>query len=252
MIRAADQGQRLAVQRVGAALQRVPIAHRFAALTLQAVGKVRRRVQIRRYLNEVPPHQRVLVIGAAAMTIDGALCSDLIPVKRSVVYLDAAKRWPLPSASFQYVVCEHMIAQVTYDAGLAVLREARRVLLPRGVLRISTEDLDVVRRLPDTEDLDARRYIQWSNRTFGTPSQQMDASNPAHVLNRLMRSWGHTYLYDEATLRRALDRAGFVDVVRCKPDESLHAELARVDRHATLIGEVANRVESMILEAMAP
>jgi predicted SAM-dependent methyltransferase len=169
-----------------------------------------------------------------------------------MMYLDATKRWPLPSASFQYVVCEHMITQVTYDAGLAVMREARRVLLPRGVLRISTEDLDVVRRLPDSDDPEARRYIEWSNRTFGTPSQQIDASNPAHVLNRLMRSWGNTYLYDEATMRSALDRAGFVEVVRCKPDESLHPELARVDRHATLIGEVANQVESMIFEATAP
>jgi hypothetical protein len=79
--------------------------------------------------------------------------------------------------------------------------------------------------------------------------EQAEPDSSVHVLNRLMRAWGHTYLYDEATLRKALTAAGFPHIVCCEPGESQHPELIGVDRHATQIGELANRVESLILEA---
>ncbi|WP_278184029.1 class I SAM-dependent methyltransferase [Mycobacterium alsense] len=183
--------------------------------------------------------------------MDGWLCTDPVPVRRPTVYLDAIKHWPIPSESFRYIVCEHMIEHVPYEAGLRLINEAHRVLQRDGVLRISTPNLDVFRLLPDSDDPDVQEYIRWSNRTYGTPEQRADEGSPAHVINRMMRAWGHIYLYDEETLRQALTRAGFREVVRCEPGMSSHAELVGVDRHADSIGAVANRIESLILEATA-
>lgn len=238
-------------QRLGAALQRLPLAYGTALLALKAVGLARRPRQLDRYFNGVPPEKRCLFIGSGAMMLDGWLCTDLVPVRRAVVYLDATRRWPMPSASFRYITCEHMIEHVPYEAGLQVLSEAHRVLQRDGVLRISTPNLDVFRLLPDSDDPDVQDYIRWSNRTFGSAAQRVDEASPVHVMNRIMHAFGHIYLYDEETLRRVLTRAGFREVVRCEPGMSRHAELVGVDRHADLIGDTANRIESLILEATA-
>jgi hypothetical protein len=76
---------------------------------------------------------------------------------------------------------------VPYDAGLTVLAEAHRVLIPDGILRISTPSLDVIRLLPDTAGPEVREYIRWSNRNFGSAAERADADNAAHVLNRMMQ-----------------------------------------------------------------
>jgi predicted SAM-dependent methyltransferase len=238
-----------AVQRVGHALQRVPAAHRAGLLALQCAGLIRRPRQVARYYRQVPAEKRGVFIGCGPLTLDGWLCTDVVPIRSSIVYLDATKRWPMASESVRYVVCEHMLEQVPYDAGLSVLAEAHRVLVPGGFLRISNASLDVIRLLPDTNDPEAKEYVRWSNRTFGSPSEREEVDNAAHVLNRMMRAFGHKYLYDEATLQWALARAGFRNSVRCEPGNSDHPDLVGVDLHPQLIGHVPNRIEYMIFEA---
>jgi predicted SAM-dependent methyltransferase len=249
-VRVHDDGQITAMQRAGQALQKIPAAHGAAVLGLQLAGRARRPAQLARYLRAVPPDKRKLSLGAGAMTLPGWLCTDLVPVKPSVMYLDAAKPWPVRAASFRYVLCEHMFEQVGYDVGLQVLKEVRRVLQPGGVLRLSTPDLNVIRLLPDSNDPDVQEYVRWSNRTFGSPAERDEIDSPVHALNRVMRAWGHTYIYDEDTLRRALHLSGFDHAVRCGPGESEYSELRGTDRHAALVGDIPNRVESLILEAV--
>jgi predicted SAM-dependent methyltransferase len=244
-----DKVRRSGVHRVGGALQRVPVAHRAATAAIRCAGLVRRPRQLARYYRQVPPEKRGVFIGCGPLTLTSWLCTDLVPARPSIVYLDATKRWPMASASLRYVVCEHMLSLVPYDAGLKVLAEALRVLVRGGILRISTPSLDVIRLLPDTSDPEVKQYVRWSNRNFGSPAERADADNPAHVLNRMMRAFGHKYLYDEATLRSALTNTGFQNIVRCEPGNSHHTELVGVDLHSKLIGDVPNRVESMILEA---
>lgn len=244
-----------AARRLGGAIQidlsDYPLVCKAALLSRKAIGLSRRGRQLAHYLDAVPPHERRLAIGSGAMVIDGWLCTDLAPTNRAVVYLDSTKRWPMPSASFRFSACEHMIEHVPYEAGIATLSEAHRVLQPNGVLRISTPNLDTFRNMPDSEDAGIKDYIRWSNRTFGSEAEREEETSPVHVLNRMMHSWGHQYLYDEDTLRRVLHRVGFREVVRCDPGVSRHAELNGVDRHADSIGAEANQIESLILEATA-
>lgn len=252
MVDAPNQPIVLAVrERIDSALQHFPPLYSAVLLGFKAAGLVRRRRRLESYLNSVPAEKRCLSIGSGPDAMDGWLCTDLVPTSRAAIYLDATRRWPLASASFRYITCEHMIEHVPYEAALRVLREVRRVLQSGGVLRISTPNLDVIRRLPDSDDSDDQDYVRWFNRTFGSAAQRAEEANPVHALNLVMHEFGHTYLYDEATLRRALTRAGFGEIVRCEPGMSRQAELAGVDRHGDHIPDAVNRVESLILEATA-
>jgi predicted SAM-dependent methyltransferase len=212
-------------------------------------GRVRRPRQMARYYRETPVESRGIVVGCGGWTLDGWLCTDVMPRPSSVMFLDATKRWPMPSESVRYVLSEHMLTMVPYEAGLAVLTEACRVLVPGGILRISLASLDVIRMLPDSSDPEVREYVRWSNRNYGSAAERADVDNPAHVVNRMWDYFGQRYLYDEATLRRALLRCGFDDIVRCEPGKSHHPKLAGVELHLQSIGEIPNRIESLIFEA---
>jgi predicted SAM-dependent methyltransferase len=238
-------------QRVGRALQRVPLAYGAAVAALRLVGTWRRPRQIARYLET--HERRYLRIGSGRHTGRDWLSTDLIPVSPRVVYMDATEPFPLPSRSFEAVHCEHVIEHITYDAGLTMLRECHRILRPGGVLRIATPDLALVARLitSGSSDQPMREYVEWSNGSYGTESERRAPANAAFAANRLVRAWGHTFIYDEPTLHAALRDAGFHDVVRVAPGASDHAALRGVDHHHEEIGTAANELETLAFEATA-
>ncbi|MGH7042265.1 MAG: class I SAM-dependent methyltransferase, partial [Acetobacteraceae bacterium] len=55
--------------------------------------------------------------------------------------LDLRQSLPYETASASMIFCEHFIEHVTRDEARELLRECRRVLVPDGVLRLSTPDL---------------------------------------------------------------------------------------------------------------
>ena len=236
-------------QEIGAFLQRWPFAWSAAALALRGMSQPRRAAQIRSYIDE---HSvRRLRIGAGTHSDPGWLCSDLIPLSKGIVFMDATKALPLPDNSFDFIVSEHMIEHLDLPSGKFMLAECRRVLRAGGVLRIATPDLERVMRcaLPENEiDEESREYIAIVNRDNpNVPEDEKD--NPAYMINRVVRAWGHQFLYDETTLRHLLAEEGFHDIVRCQIGESEHPDLVGVERHHEAIGERHNYLETLVLEA---
>jgi len=238
-------------QRIGGALARVPPAYWLVARTLRAIGVRRRPRQINRYL-ERHAHRR-LRLGSGRHTDPGWLSGDFLPVSPRVVYLDVTESFPLPADSFDIVHCEHVIEHISYEQGLFMLRECHRVLRAGGILRIATPDLALVGRLITQGGGDPAllEYVRWSNENYGTEAERLDPANAAFAANRLVRNWGHTFIYDAATLRAALESAGFRDVLGVTPGSSSHLELRGIDRHQEEIGEAANELETLAYEATA-
>ena len=220
------------------------------AKILTAVGMTRFRRQIANYLAR---HEdvRYLRIGAGKHTDQGWLATDLIPERWQVAYMDATKPFPLPDRSFDAIVCEHMLEHVPYDAGMKLLAECHRILKVGGVLRIATPDLSVFCDLGSraTRDDDVASYVRWSNSRYDGLSDSTKVSNSAFVVNRMIRAWGHTFIYDEFTLTDALTSAGFGAIRRVAPNQSRRPDLVGVDRHGEEIGELFNEIESLVVEA---
>ncbi len=190
-----------------------------------------------------------LIIGAGGQRRAGWLSSDLDPRDPETIRIDATKRLPFPDGSLAYVFAEHMIEHVDYRQGQALAGEVLRVLRPGGVFRIATPDLVRLARLVcEPLDAEAQAYVDWNNGLFG----EHVGNRASFVLNRAMRWWGHTFVYDAPTLRDLLENAGFEDVQFREIGDSPHAALRGMEQHGDVVSEAANRFETMVVEALSP
>ena len=168
-----------------------------------------------------------LHIGCGEHVLSGWLNTDYEPELPMVTHLDARQHFPFKEETFDYIFSEHMIEHVSYWDGVKMLTECFRVLKRSGKVRISTPDLafliDLTR--PDKSDLQ-RAYIKWAVNAF-TPGAPDD--NEAFVINNFVRNWGHTFIYDEKTLRGAMASAGFTAITKCDLYESTDAALRNLE-----------------------
>jgi SAM-dependent methyltransferase len=212
-------------------------------------------LRVRRYLDAHPV--RKLQLGAGPNPVAGWLNTDLLPDiyaehRRVIVFLDAARPFPLGDMTFDYIFSEHQIEHISEMEARSMVRECFRVLRPGGRIRVATPDLAAIVGLyGDTLNELERHYIEFMMARF-MPGIQSD--NPScHVINHVFRAHGHRFIYDERTLSETLARAGFVDVTRWELGESSDPALRGLEAHGRTVGdEDVNRLETMVLEASRP
>lgn len=142
------------------------------------------------------------------------------------LYLDATKRWPLEDGSVKYLYSDNVIEHLTLAAGRAMLREARRCMIPGGAIRIVTPDLrtHVDMYLHGAESLS--NDVAAHYRDIG-----LDVEHPVDLVRIPVASFGHHagYIYDFETLAAELRNAGFHDPVRCAPGQSAHTAMSGLE-----------------------
>jgi predicted SAM-dependent methyltransferase len=160
------------------------------------------------YLDKHPV--RKLQLGADGNDPEGWLSSDIV-VKNEEVYIDATQRFPLPDGSIHFILAEHLIEHLPWEDGLTMIKECHRVLAPGGKVRIITPNLVklaqlVVGPLSDED----KRLIEMK---LDFHAWDMPPETPvAYLVNRQMRQWGHTFIYDPATLKKTFEVAGFTQI----------------------------------------
>ena len=196
-------------------------------------------------------HQvRKLQIGTGYNVMPGWLNTDGWLLSPKSVFLDATKPFPFPECTFHYVFSEHLIEHLTYTDGLFMLRESYRVMMPGGRIRIATPNLEnfIALYTPDKSDLQ-RKYIKWTSDVW---LPEIGEYGECYVINNFCRNWGHVFIYDRATLQRALEQAGFTNIGSHGVGDSHDENLRGLECHGEIIGEEMNRFETMVLEAERP
>jgi len=174
---------------------------------VDAAYRITERGKVRNYMKSHAV--RRLQLGAGGNDPEGWLNSDIAPTSKEI-YLDVTRPFPFPDGSFQYAFSEHVIEHVSWEGGLAMLRECHRVLAPGGKLRTVTPNLRKFMLLvADGISPADRKYIDAKLRFHLWPVTPIPA---VYILNREAHDWGHQFLYDPATLRKGLELAGFQQI----------------------------------------
>ncbi len=173
----------------------------------------------RRTLREPEPAARAtrLHIGAGQESIPGWINIDNQALPGVDRVLDV--RQGLPFSDVASIYAEHFLEHLTLDEGLAFLTDCRRVLMPEGVLRLSTPNLD------------------WVMLTHyrGSATDERDAQVDCFRLNRAFHGWGHQFLYNRSTLAATIRSAGFASTEFRTYGESARPEFAGLERHETWV-----------------
>lgn len=179
---------------------------------------------IEEYINQ---HDiRKLHIGCGCNILNGWLNADLFSSPSGVVYINAADSFPVKDNTFDYIFSEHMIEHISYSKGLKMLSECYRTLRKNGKIRISTPNLMfLIDFYKENKSKLQEDYIKWSIKSFikDAPDYagvKLSNYNDTFVLNSFVRDWGHSFIYDEKTLRLSLERVGFTNITRCELKES--------------------------------
>jgi len=203
--------------------------------------------RIDRYIQDSPSPK--LQIGAGYNLLSGWLNTTLYPLAAGAVYLDASQPFPIPMGAFDYVFSEHVIEHLEIDEAASMLRECARILKGGGRIRLATPDLAQIIALYTQPSAPAQRdYIRWIMDSF---RPQVGEYNPAHVINHSFHGWRHKFIYDEPTLVKALEAAGFDMITRVLPGESADENLRGIEQHGEYVGnDAAMRYETMVFEAV--
>jgi len=156
---------------------------------------------------------------------EGRVATDDKGAHNMVLRFDGRTRLPFRSQSVQMVYSEHMIEHLLPDdGGRAIVREAYRVLVPGGVLRIATPDLERYAcgymfgsafRFGNGAFLKehARRFAPMAVLGHGGPSD-------GTIVNNIFRNYGHQWVYDYAELERLAEDVGIPATAACRSDRA--------------------------------
>ena len=143
--------------------------------------------------------------GCGRSAAPGWLNSDRNGGGRVDVVCDIRDGLPLGDESVDYAFSMHALQEVPYEDVVPALRELRRVLKPRGVLRLVLPDLDA--------GIDA--YRRGARQHFLVPDEDAASLGGKFVVHMLW--YGHSrMLFTRDFAEELLRKAGFRDVAHCE------------------------------------
>jgi predicted SAM-dependent methyltransferase len=122
------------------------------------------------------------------------------------VQLDARQPLPFVGPCFEWAYAEHFIEHLALPDGIFWLRQVRRLLVPGGVIRVTTPDLGRYASAYLAEDGAFFERHRDHVEEMGLPRMP---GRRAFMLNQIFQYYGHRWIYDADELRHAAAEAGF-------------------------------------------
>ncbi|HZD90704.1 MAG TPA: methyltransferase domain-containing protein [Pseudolabrys sp.] len=189
---------------------------------------------------------------AQRLPVIGRIFRKLPPAFPGAVrYGDIVKGLPVADRSADLVYASHVLEHLAYDDCAAALRNTFRVLKPGGVFRLVVPDLQVrAARYLEKLARGERGANDWLMRASGLGR----ASRPRTPLEMLRAAIGnshHQWMWDQAAMTAALQRAGFVAVRRCRLHDSGHPAFRLVEQ-PDRFHDPGEDLEECAMEARTP
>lgn len=150
----------------------------------------------------------------------GWLNSDLKAGPGIEISCDIRDGLPLESDSFDYIVSIHALPEIQYPDLFPVLQELRRLLKPKGVLRLALPDLDK----------GIQAYLCKDRDYFLIPDDEVKSIGGKLIVQLIWYGYSRT-LFTHDFVEELLHKAGFSHVSRChyKETNSPYPEIVELD-----------------------
>lgn len=183
--------------------------------------------------------ERLLIIGLLL----GRLAGNSQRFPRSVKHGDICKGLPVPDSSARAIYASHVLEHLAYEDFKLALQNTYRILEPGGIFRLVVPDL--LER--------AHRYVQEASAGSAAASSNFMTSarlgvkqRPRTLTGRVRQMYGgsaHLWMWDEPSMIRELETAGFVEVQRCSFGDSDDPMFAQVEDPGRFIDAPTGIVE---------
>jgi predicted SAM-dependent methyltransferase len=146
------------------------------------------------------------------------------------IELDAREPLPFADASVDWVYAEHFIEHVSLADGIRWLAEVRRILVPGGLVRLTTPDLRLYAE--SYLSADGGLFAGLRDVLYERGARPRLPDRRAFMMNLVFFFWEHRWIYDFEELAHALTQAGFAEdaVRRCSFAVGTRADVAQMDR----------------------
>lgn len=187
-----------------------------------------------------------LQIGCGTHHKDAWINTDLLGNKQMDFPLDITRTLPFEDNYLSAIYASEVIEHIPLATVPGFLAEARRVLMPGGVIRLTTPDVEALARiylgLHDKADIDLYR------RHWITPGAPFSRDV---WINAAFRDYGHCYLYSFESLAELATQAGFSKVERTEVQETKShlPQLANNEQHYGPGAPVELYSQTLFLEA---
>lgn len=152
--------------------------------------------------------------------------------------VDVTKPLPWGDATADFIFIEHCIEHVSYHQALGFFREARRVLKPDGVLRVTVPSIEQIMKRGDED------YFKFASKWSKEPTKR-------GAMRAIVECHGHQFAWTASMLEASLYVAGFDGVQQQELGRSSHSALCGVEGHGRVISDRFNAIESICFEASA-
>lgn len=190
-----------------------------------------------------------LQIGAGLNYLNGWLNVDYLPSSDKIIFLDVTEKFPFKDNTFDYILAEHMIQELTYDQACFMLKECYRILKPGGKIRVSIDDLEILVGIYKKEKDDIQKYyIKWITDVF-LKVRGIDIYSECFVVNCFFYNFKSKFNYDRITLQNTLEKAGFINITKYEPGKSDDENLQGVESHGKVVNnEILTNFITTVLE----
>jgi predicted SAM-dependent methyltransferase len=132
-----------------------------------------------------------------------------------VLNLDMTEGLPVSDGQLAHVYASHFMEHLTFADGVRFLERCQRMMASGGIIRLTFPDLELwIRKYAenDTAFFEKYRSIYLKDKEARTKGQ---------VFMSQVHGFGHQWNYDFEGMKDILEKAGFSDVTRKQPFDSL-------------------------------
>jgi predicted SAM-dependent methyltransferase len=156
-----------------------------------------------------------------------------------VLHFDLRNDLPIREDSVHYIYASHFIEHLSLEEGMAFLKRCYKLMRKGALIRLTCPDLQLWVEKYYANEMD------FFNKFYSIAQSYPNLKTKGEIFVGQFHGWEHRWLYDFQSIEDILERAGFSNIDRKKPFESLIPDIEKLEPNSE-----ARLMETLYAEAV--